>query len=133
MGNPQKIKFKNLADFNNAISEQELEIVEILRESIYDSIPEIRERLAYNVPFFYRKRRLCFIWPASVPWGGISSGVALGFVQGSKMTTLPVLPGKQIASIVFQHKNEIDKSDLETWLFEALQIDEDQFNLRKSK
>jgi len=133
LGNPQKIKFKNLADFNNAISEQELEIVEILRESIYASIPEIRERLAYNVPFFYRKRRLCFIWPASVPWGGIRSGVALGFVQGSKMTTLPVLPGKQIASIVFQHKNEIDKSDLETWLFEAIQIDEDQFNLRKSK
>jgi hypothetical protein len=133
MGNPQKVKFRNLAEFNNALPDHELEIVELLRESIHTIIPDIRERLAYNVPFFYRRSRVCFIWPASIPWGGITSGVSLGFINARWMTSLPVLPLKQIATVNFLSLSEINITDLEVWLFEAVQIDEDRFRQSRSK
>jgi len=69
LGNPQKIKFKNVNDFLESLPNLELELVEILRNLILESIPDCKEKLAYNVPFYYRHSRVVFIWPASVPWG----------------------------------------------------------------
>jgi Mn-containing catalase len=75
MGNPQKIKFKNVSDFFENISAEELAIVEIIRELVLENVPDVKEKLAYNGPFYYRQMRICYIWPASTPWGGLSERV----------------------------------------------------------
>jgi hypothetical protein len=79
----QHTRFSAIGDFLDYISEDELVIVEMLRKLVFECIPDCKEKLAYNVPFYYRHSRICFIWPASVPWGGVENGVAIGFCRGN--------------------------------------------------
>jgi hypothetical protein len=64
-----------------------LAIVQFLREMILDSIPEAKEKLTYNVPYYSGKKRICFVWPGAVFWGSKRTyeGVRLGFVHGHLM------------------------------------------------
>ena len=79
MNKIQKVDFKSIDDFMEFLPAEELSIVESLKSIITDTIPEVKEKLAYNVPFYYRHYRLCYIWPASIPWGGLKAGFSLGF------------------------------------------------------
>lgn len=78
----QPIDFQDLDDLFEFIPDEELQLVKVLRNLVYDCIPEVQEKLSYNVPFFRLKRNICFIWPGSVPWGGTFEGVQFGFMQG---------------------------------------------------
>ncbi|MBK6817609.1 MAG: DUF1801 domain-containing protein [Saprospiraceae bacterium] len=42
-------------------------IIDILRDIISAHIPNIKEKISYNVPFFYKEQSLCLVWPASIP------------------------------------------------------------------
>lgn len=123
MANPQKIKFKSVADFLKSLPSGEWEIVELLRELIFETVPEVNERLAYNVPFFYRNRRLAFIWPSSVPWGNIKEGVALGFLHGNALLETGAKPGSKVVRIVFKSVAEVDRDLVRQLLYEAVQND----------
>lgn len=81
----QRIKFGSVEEFLEYLPERELQIVNQLRNLVKLTFPSYREELAYNIPFYYNHRRICFIWPAAVPWGSITQGVALGFVHGHKL------------------------------------------------
>lgn len=77
----QPVAFTNVRDFFAYLPPEELEVVELLRTIVLESIPDCKEKLAYNVPFYYRYSRICFIWPGSVPWGKPKPGVEIGFVK----------------------------------------------------
>ena len=125
MGNPQKIKFASVRDFLAHLPEDELAIVEALRAIVLDCLPDAHEKLAYNVPFYYRHRRICFIWPASVPWGKVDEGVVLGFVRGGEMGTLSPTPkGKGMDRVTFLRSSDIDEELLRAQLFEAAELDD---------
>ena len=80
----QPIKFSSIEDFLDYLTPYELEIVLMLRDLIKTSIPNVKEKLSYNVPFYSLHKRICFIWPASVPWGKVEkNGVILGFSNGN--------------------------------------------------
>ncbi len=132
MGNPQKIKFKNVNDFLESLPDHELELVEILRDLILESIPDCKEKLAYNVPFYYRHSRVVFIWPASVPWGSIESGVALGFCKGTQLFDLDTEEKKSIGRKVFMSSKDININEIRQLLYEAVLLDE-RDHLRKGK
>ncbi|MCH8487328.1 MAG: DUF1801 domain-containing protein [Candidatus Cyclonatronum sp.] len=66
----QHTKFKTVGAFLDYLPEKEREIVEALRNLITESLPECEEKLSYNVPFYYRNSRICYIWPASFALGG---------------------------------------------------------------
>ncbi len=76
------LKIKNLVELYDLLPENERIIVDILRDIISAHIPDIKEKISYNVPFFYRNKSLCLVWPASIPRGGIKKGVLLGFCYG---------------------------------------------------
>lgn len=124
----QKVSFKTVDDCLEFIPEHELKIVEVLRKIIFNTIPEATEKLAYNVPFYYRNSRICFIWPGSVPWGGTKEGVQLGFCKGFLLQDESgFLKGqdlKEVRSITFHSVSEIDAELLMSFLFEAVEIDE---------
>lgn len=84
MKNPfQKgLSFKTADDILDYLPEEERKLLEILRSLVLDCIPDALEKISYNVPFYSRRKRICFIWPASIPWGGVKDGVALGFTKG---------------------------------------------------
>jgi len=55
-------------------------MVDVLRQVITAKLPAYcREKISYNVPFFFGHKGICIIWPAAIPRGGIKKGVLLGF------------------------------------------------------
>ena len=83
MGEMQNVNFNSVEDFLDFLPEHELQIVEFLRQLILECIPNCKEKLAYNVPYFYRHSKICFIWPSSITWGNVkTNGVMLGFTNG---------------------------------------------------
>lgn len=124
------ISFKSIQDFLDYLPEGELKIVEKLRKIILGCIPNGKEKLSYNVPFYYQHKRVLYIWPSSIPWGGIkkTGTVSLGFCKGQQLTDelgiLNKADRKEIASINFKSTKEIDADVLRSYIFEALFIDE---------
>ena len=74
------IKIKSLVQLYELLPENERIITDVLRQIIKENLPiSCKEKISYNVPFFYGKKGICIIWPATVPRGGIRKGVLLGF------------------------------------------------------
>ena len=102
-----------MLEFWEWLPEDERVITDVLRQVVIETLPShCKEKLTYNVPFFYGKRRICLVWPASVPSGGIKSGVLLGFCQGNKLSDKDgyLIRGnnKQIYYKIFHSVNEIE-------------------------
>ncbi len=124
----QPIKFNSVDDFLGYLPDNELKIVEVLRHIIHDNIPNCTEKLAYNVPFYYRNSRICFIWPSSVPWGNVKlKGVQLGFCNGylfnNNIQWLDIGDRKQVYSKTFSDVKEIELDMIKYYIFEAVDID----------
>jgi hypothetical protein len=123
----QPMAFKSVTEFLHYLPEDQLLIVEALRHLVLECLPGCTEKLAYNVPFFYRYSRICFIWPAAVPWGAVKSGVQIGFCKGSLLSDTAYLTADGRRSVFvkrFDSPKEIDADRLGALLYEAVQIDE---------
>jgi hypothetical protein len=131
LANPQKIKFRSVNDFLDCLPDEELSIVEALRAIVLECIPECQEKLAYNVPFYYRYSRIVFIWAASVPWGALDNGVALGFCKGTKLFELDMEGKKTVGRKVFTSLKEINQLEIRRLLYEAVLLDEQEHKLKR--
>jgi hypothetical protein len=130
----QNIDFRSVNDFLGYLPSSELLITERLRSIIQECIPDAKEKLAYNVPFYYRYARICFIWPSSVPWGNIKDGVLIGFCKGyllSDVSYLETGTRKEVYTKTFYSPKEIDVNQLKQLLYEAVVIDEDLYLNKK--
>jgi hypothetical protein len=121
-------KFKSMGEFWDYLPEDEREIVDVLRQIVLENLPEDTvERFAYNVPNYYGKRRICIIWPASVPRGGIKRGVLLGFFQGWRLPDvnnyLTHGTNKVTFYKIYKSAEEIDERAIVSLLGEALELD----------
>ena len=74
-------KHKDFDSFLEAILPTEQAICVRLRGLVLGNFPELKEKFAYGAPFYHRNSRVCFLYPASLPYSGIPSGVAFGFNQ----------------------------------------------------
>ena len=123
----QNVSFRNINDFLDYLPEDELKIVEALRNLIFECIPEVKEKLAYNVPYYYQHGRICFIWPGSVPWGKkLKKGVEFGFCKGNKLSDPSYLNTgnrKEVYTKTFNTFKEIDWERMRQLIFEATVID----------
>lgn len=127
------ISFKSVNDLLDFIPEEELKIVEALRELILGQIEGVKEKLSYNVPFYSRYKTICFIWPGSVPWGGTREGVQLGFNQGHLLPDDGYLnkgTRKTVHIRTFKSVKELDYSRIRQLLLEAEMVDS---SFRKAK
>lgn len=121
----QSIDFQDLDDLFEFLPEDELRIVKLLRNLVYECIPEVKEKLSYNVPFFSLKKTICFIWPGSVPWGGTFEGVQFGFSQGHLLSHHGYLQAgkrKYVRTKTFKNTKDIDFDRLRTLLYEASEL-----------
>lgn len=124
----QNISFGSVGEFLDYLPENELLVVEELRNLVFECIPDVKEKLSYNVPFYSRNKRICFIWPASIPWGKVNmNGVQFGFTRGHLLSDyakyLEKGNRKQVHSKTFFSIDEIDFELMREYLFEALEID----------
>ena len=123
----QPIDFQDLDDLYAYLPEHELKMVKGLRALVYECMPEVKEKLSYNVPFFRLRKTICFIWPGSVPWGGTFEGVQFGFTKGHLLSDdenyLDAGKRKYVRLRNFKAMSEIDFEKLRHLLFEAQIID----------
>ncbi|AOP35242.1 hypothetical protein A0128_16175 [Leptospira tipperaryensis] len=118
---------KNFESFFTKLKEDEKEIVSILREFVIETVPNVTEKISYNVPYYFLNSRICFIWPSSFPHGP-KLGVEFGFCQGHLLSDprqiLRAGERKIVRSISYHSKNEIDLRTLRNFLLEAVILDD---------
>lgn len=111
------------------LPESERLTVEVLKQIILDHLPSnCKEKISYNVPYFYGKKGIAIIWPATIPRGGIKSGVLLGFWQGNLLKDednyLKHGTNKKIFYKIYQSVEEIEEAAIVKLLKEAVELDE---------
>jgi hypothetical protein len=115
-------------EFWECLPEDERLIVDILRQIIVEHLPEhCKEKMTNNVPYYYGKKRLCMIWPASVPKGGVRKGVLLGFSWGNKLKNRNgyIYSGtnKRVYYRIIKSVEDIDQREITLLLDDALEVD----------
>lgn len=122
------LKIKSLLQLYELLPEQERIIVDVLRQIITGNLPSYcKEKISYNVPFFYGKKGICVVWPSTVPRGGIKKGVLLGFWYGNKLNDvngyLTHGTNKQIFYKIYHTVEEVNEEEITLLLQEAVQLD----------
>ena len=132
----QHVDFSNVTEFLHYLPADHLSIVEALRGLVFECIPDVKEKLSYNVPFYHRHARICFVWPSSIQWGTTQrSGVDFGFCKGNLLADpsyLDIGNRKEMYVKTFHHVKEIDHHVLRQLLYEAVVID-DELAMKKKK
>jgi hypothetical protein len=121
-------KITSLVQLFERLPDNERIIVDVLRQIISENLPNYcKEKLAFNVPYFYGQKGICIIWPASVPRGGIKEGVLLGFWQGNKLNDqdgyLTRGTNRKVFYKIYRNAEEIDEAAIVKLLKEAVQAD----------
>ena len=122
------MKIKNLVELFTILPDDERIIVDVLRQIILDVLPPYcKEKISYNVPFFYGNKGICIIWPSTVPRGGIKKGVLLGFWYGNKLKDVDGFltrgTNKQVFYKIYQTPEEINDKPIIKLLKEAIKVD----------
>lgn len=134
----QNVDFSSIAECLEFLPEKEQEIVNILRDLIYDSIGGFKEKLSYNVPFYTRHYMMFFIWPSTIQWGkSTRRGVQLGFCQGyllpDESNYLERGTRKQVYTKTFYSVEEIDLELLRSYIFDAIAADDQLPQTKRAK
>jgi len=122
------IKIRSILQLFEILPEEERIIVDVLRQIILENLPATcKEKISYNVPYFYGKKGICIIWPATIPRGGIKEGVLLGFWYGNRLIDednyLTHGTNKQVFYKIYKTAEEIDEAAIVKLLKEAIRID----------
>jgi len=126
----QDVHFNGVEEFLDYLPEDELKIVNRLREIILQALPDCIERLSYNVPYYKRHANICFVWPPSIPWGKTKQvGVRFGFTKGYLLDDpagyLDRGERKQVYWKDYTNVKQINADVLLQFLYEAALVDEE--------
>lgn len=122
-------KIRSILQLYECLTDEERIMVDVLRQIVAENLPAYcREKLSYNVPFFYGKRGICIIWPASIPRGGIKKGVLFGLWHGNRLKDadgyLDRGTNKQVFYKIYKDVDEVDEAAIIKLLKEAVQLDQ---------
>jgi hypothetical protein len=128
MTNKLPVKIRSLVQLFDLLPENERIITDVLRQIVIETLPDTcKEKISYNVPFFYGNKGICIIWPSSIPRGGIKEGVLFGFWYGNKLNDtdkyLTHGTNKQIFYRIYKAPEEINQKALVKLLTEAVRVD----------
>lgn len=105
-----------------------------LRHIVLQSAPDFEELFSYGVPYYFRNRRVCCIWPASAK-GGPRRGVFLGFCQGNLLSNeqgiIEMGDRKRFGLIRYFDVKEIKEEPILEILQEAILVDDTLRKLKK--
>jgi len=121
-------KIESLIQLYDVLPENERIITDVLRQIIRQTLPkDCREKISFNVPYFYGNKGICIIWPSAIPGGGIKKGVLLGFWYGNRLDDVDHYlthgTNKQIFYKIYQTAEEIDELAIVKLLNEAVRVD----------
>jgi hypothetical protein len=125
----QNVDFDTVEELLDWLPEDQRKITEFLRKLVYECVPDVSEKLSFNVPYFFRNAGLCFIWPGAVSWEtSTHEGVRFGFQHGNLLTDeidyLDKGKRKQVYWRDFFRLQDIDVELLRSYIYEAVVVDE---------
>lgn len=126
------IRFATAQELLDFLPADERALMEQLREFIINEAPGLKERLSYNILAYKGRRDVCFIWPASVLWGGKKTyeGVRFGFSYGVLLSDpsayLERGSRKQVLWRDLQSFTKTDERMLRQLLAQAVAIDQER-------
>lgn len=128
-------KIKSLLQLYELLPDEERIMVDVLRQIVQAELPAHgKEKISYNVPFFYGNKSICLVWPATVPRGGFKKGVMMAFWYGyllpDRENFLTHGTNKQIFYKIFFSADEIDVDAVSSLLKEAAALDASWKKLR---
>jgi hypothetical protein len=123
------IKITSAIQLYELLPEEERLMVDVLRQIVKDNLPDrCKEKISFNVPYFYGKKGICIIWPSSIPRGGIKQGVLFGMWYGNRLHDkdkyLTHGTNKQIFYKIYHTVEEINERAITKLLKEAALVDE---------
>lgn len=112
----------DLDELYDSLPDNERLTASVLRDIIRTTLPRVREKKSYGAPFYFGRRALCYVWPASITWGGKrqGTGVNLGFHRARGLDhggRLAFGKRKDIGQCTFDAAEEIDV----VWVTDMLQ------------
>jgi hypothetical protein len=122
------VKIKSIVQLYESLPENERVIMDVLRQLVKENLPAgCKEKISYNVPFFYGKKGICIIWPATIPRGGITRGMLFGLWYGNKLKDpdkyLTRGTNKRVFYKIFSSPEEINSRAIIKLLKEAVKVD----------
>lgn len=122
------LKIRSLVQLYELLPEQERIIVDVLRQIASATLPKYcKEKISFNVPYFYGHKGICIIWPSTVPRGGIKKGVLFGLWYGNRLKDtdryLTHGTNKQIFYRIYNDVDEIATDAVIRLLKEAAKLD----------
>ncbi|MCB9329186.1 MAG: DUF1801 domain-containing protein [Lewinellaceae bacterium] len=124
----EKFKVKSIVHLYELLPENERLMVDVIRNIIIDVLPgRCKEKISFNVPYFYGNKGICIVWPASIKGGGITRGVLFGLWRGNELQDhtqyLTKGKNKKIFYKIFYSLEDIDESQIKSILIEAILLD----------
>lgn len=120
-------KHKNFDSFLDALLPEEQSICLRIRDLILINFPHLKETWAYGAPFYKGRSRVCFLYPASLPYSGVKTGVNFGFNCGHLLSNAQGLLNlgerKEVAYIPLTTAKDIREDILLEILHEAVILD----------
>lgn len=121
-------KITSLVQLYNILPDNERLMLDILRQLVVETLPKYcKEKISFNVPYFYGNKGICIIWPASIPGGGIREGVLFGFWQGRHLKDVDHYlthgTNKKVYYKIFKAPAQINIRALKKLLKEAIELD----------
>ncbi len=122
------MRTRSILHLYELLPEDERLITDVLRQIIIEDLPSwCKEKISYNVPFFYGNKGIAIVWPSTIPRGGIKKGVLLGFWYGNKLKDedqyLTHGTNKQIFYKIFTDVEQVDEKAIGKLLKEAVKVD----------
>jgi len=119
-----------IEEFISALPENQKEITIRLRKIILETNPSFKEKFAYGVPYYYLNKRICFVWPTSIPRSGFKTGVIFGISNGvilkKKFDEISCGNCKVVGWIQYHNLKEIKPKLIKEILAEAIIFQEMQ-------
>jgi hypothetical protein len=134
---------QDVEHFIYGLPKDEQIIVTRLRTLIFQAEPRLKEGLSYGVPYFFRNRRVFFLWPASaIPCQYRSQhkppppNVTIGFCYGNLLSNAQGLlkseGRKQVYTIDVPSLATLNEAPLREVINEAILIDDQFFRKKKN-
>jgi len=120
----------SIKKFITTLPQDQKEMFIMLREIVLGTYPAFEEKFGFGVPYYYIKKKVCFIWPTAIPRSGLNGGVLLGFCNGvilkKKFDIISCGSNKVVGWIQYHHMKEIKVRIIKEILVEAIMFQEIQ-------
>ncbi len=99
-----------------------------LRSILINTLPGIKEKISYSIPFYYYYGPICYI---NVRKNYVDLGFTKGYALTNRLNVLDMKNRKQVASMKFYKEKDINEGFIKEILIEAASINEFQALIKK--